>query len=121
MIDPETGKLAIQGWLENGEMLVTDNSETDANPLGHKSLNILRKRGVNFTIIQTPNHYISLLSPVDFGFMCINKVEIFNISEGPKRRKDQLFELPVICPTASPTADSIIISDPKFDLNFGVD
>jgi hypothetical protein len=119
LIDPETGELQVIGWSINGEKYVRDNSAEDGNPLGWKPLNILRKRGVNFFVMQTPRHYISFVIPVDFGFLCLSKIEIFEIAEGPLRTHgEQLAELPLICPEGSPLADDIKLEHPYFDFKF---
>ena len=76
LLDPATGQLAVQGWLENGERHINDNSAEAGTPLyiANESLSRLRWRSVRMLFISTPHHFIQVLTPAEFGPVCANQV-----------------------------------------------
>ena len=52
------------------------------------SWNIIKKRGINIIFLKTKDHYMEFMFPVDMGLVCIDKVKIFNINEGPSSKKE---------------------------------
>ena len=91
LLDPETGKLQQQGWHVNGETLVTDNSAGVSKALWNPSLALAKVREVNIFFIQTPDHYIQVLSPIRAGTINI-MASVSVIGVNPGRLDEYLVE-----------------------------
>ena len=67
LLDPKTGELQIMGWEIDGEKNIVDNSEKHSRALWDPSLSGMKQREVNIFFINTPNHYIEVLTPFKVG------------------------------------------------------
>ena len=83
LFDKKTGELLQEGWLINGQNLVDSKLE---KPEGFfdKTWANLRFRALNIMFVTTPNHYIEILAPLDFGFHQISYVMIIDRQDGSK-------------------------------------
>ena len=67
LLDPKTGELQIMGWEIDGEKNIVDNSEKHSRALWDPSLSGMKQREVNVFFINTPHHYIEVLTPFKVG------------------------------------------------------
>ena len=82
-------------------------------------MNKIKKRGLNGFFLKTNDHFIEIFFPVELGLTCINKISIFELDKGPKKKKVK--EFPCIYPTIDENGDlNWKYNDPykKFESNF---
>jgi len=83
-----------QGWMANGEKKFVMNQERAKPYFTTPSRNDFKKRNMNLFLIETEQHHITLIFPLDLGIACYTILSITDKKIGKMSHEEVIAECP---------------------------